>query len=119
MNLVYLRLLRESVGLLKNMVSHRSVTTLTNISITSIHEAFEKTCERAELRGIRVTGSELIGLVPKNALLDAGKHFLKKQNRSLGIHEEEIMKIAVKSLGLDELAPFQCTRTSDRIRFRG
>ena len=79
---------------------------LTNISITSIHEAFEKTCERAELRGIRVTGSELIGLVPKNALLDAGKHFLKKQNRSLGIHEEEIMKIAVKSLGLDELAPF-------------
>lgn len=79
---------------------------LTNISITSIHEAFEKTCERAELRGIRVTGSELIGLVPKNALLDAGKHFLKKQNRSLGIHEEEIMKIAIKSLGLDELGPF-------------
>lgn len=79
---------------------------LTNISITSIHEAFDKTCERAEARGLRVTGSELIGLVPKNALLDAGKFFLKKQNRSLGIHDEEIMKIAVKSLGLDELAPF-------------
>ena len=79
---------------------------LTNISITSIHQAFEKTSERAEIRGIRVTGSELIGLVPKNALLDAGKHFLKKQNRSSGIHEEELMKIAVKSLGLDELAPF-------------
>ena len=79
---------------------------LTNISITSIHEAFDKTCERALARGLRVTGSELIGLVPKNALLDAGKHFLKKQNRSLGLHEEEIMKIAIKSLGLDELGPF-------------
>jgi len=79
---------------------------LINISITSIHEAFDKTCERAEARGLRVTGSELIGLVPKKALLDAGKYFLKKQERSLGIHEEEIMKIAVKSLGLDELAPF-------------
>jgi glutamate formiminotransferase / formiminotetrahydrofolate cyclodeaminase len=79
---------------------------LTNISITSIHEAFDKTCDRAAARGIRVTGSELIGLVPKKALLDAGKHFLKKQERSVGIHEEEIMKIAVKSLGLDELAPF-------------
>lgn len=79
---------------------------LTNISITSIHEAFDKTCERAEVRGVRVTGSELIGLVPKKALLDAGKHFLKKQQRSLGIDEGEIMKIAVKSLGLDELAPF-------------
>jgi glutamate formiminotransferase/formiminotetrahydrofolate cyclodeaminase len=79
---------------------------LTNISITSIHEAFDVTCQRAEARGLRVTGSELIGLVPKQALLDAGKHFLKKQERSLGIHEEEIIKIAVKSLGLDELAPF-------------
>ncbi len=79
---------------------------LTNISVTSIHEAFDVTCQRAEARGLRVTGSELIGLVPKKALLDAGKHFLKKQERSLGIHEEEIIKIAVKSLGLDELAPF-------------
>ncbi|HAQ71850.1 MAG TPA: glutamate formimidoyltransferase [Flavobacteriales bacterium] len=79
---------------------------LTNISITPIHVAFDKTCERAELRGIRVTGSELIGLVPKKALLDAGKYFLLKQERSTGVHEEEIMKIAIKSLGLDELAPF-------------
>ena len=79
---------------------------LTNISITPIHVAFDKTCERAEVKGLRVTGSELIGLVPKKALLDAGKYFLKKQERSLGIHEEEIMKIAVKTLGLDELAPF-------------
>ena len=79
---------------------------LTNISVTPIHVAFDKTCERAELRGVRVTGSELIGLVPKKALLDAGYYFLHKQNRSLGIHEEEVLKIAVKSLGLDELAPF-------------
>ena len=79
---------------------------LTNISITSIHEAFDVTCERAEKRGLRVTGSELVGLVPLNALLDAGKYFLRKQNRSLGVSEEEIIKIAIKSLGLDELAPF-------------
>lgn len=79
---------------------------LTNISITPIHVAFDKTCERAEARGLRVTGSELIGLVPKNALLEAGKYFLRKQQRSVGVHEEEIMKIAVKSLGLDELVPF-------------
>lgn len=79
---------------------------LTNISVTSIHEAFDKTCERALARGLRVTGSELIGLVPKQALIDAGKFFLTKQERSHGIHEEEIIKIAVKSLGLDELAPF-------------
>lgn len=79
---------------------------LTNISVTPIHTAFDKTCERAEARGLRVTGSELIGLVPKKALIDAGKYFLKKQQRSCGIHEEEIIKIAVKTLGLDELAPF-------------
>lgn len=79
---------------------------LTNISVTPIHVAFDRTCERAEARGLRVTGSELIGLVPKKALLDAGKYFLDKQERSLGVHEEEIMKIAVKTLGLDELAPF-------------
>jgi len=79
---------------------------LTNISITPIHVAFDKTCERAEARGLRVTGSELIGLVPKAALIQAGKYFLQKQQRSLGIHDDEIIKIAVKSLGLDELAPF-------------
>lgn len=79
---------------------------LTNISITPIHIAFDKTCERAQVRGVRVTGSELIGLLPKKALLDAGHYFLQKQNRSLGVHDEEVMKIAIKSLGLDELAPF-------------
>ncbi|MDA7501860.1 glutamate formimidoyltransferase [Chitinophagales bacterium] len=79
---------------------------LTNISITSIHEAFEAVNDSAVSRGMRVTGSELVGLVPLNALLDAGKYFLKKQERSVGIPESEIIKIAVKSLGLDELAPF-------------
>lgn len=79
---------------------------LTNISVTPIHVAFDSTCERAQARGLRVTGSELIGLVPKKALLDAGKYFLKKQQRSLGVSEEEIIQIAVKSLGLDDLAPF-------------
>ena len=79
---------------------------LTDVTITSVHEAFEEVCKKADARGIRVTGSELVGLVPLQSLLDAGKHFLKKQQRSIGISDEEIIKIAVKSLGLDELAPF-------------
>lgn len=79
---------------------------LTNISITSVHQAFEETCKKAQERGLRVTGSELVGLIPKKALLDAGKHFLAKQQRSLGVSEEELIKIAVKSLGLDDLKPF-------------
>ena len=79
---------------------------LTDITITSIHKAFEETVISANERGIRVTGSELIGLVPLNSLIDAGKYFLKKQNRSVGISDSEIIKIAVKSLGLDELAAF-------------
>ena len=79
---------------------------LTNINISPLHEVFDKTCERAQARGLRVTGSELVGLVPKKVLVDAGKYFLKKQKRSIGINEDEIIKIAVKSLGLDELSPF-------------
>ena len=79
---------------------------LTNINVSPLHEVFDKTCERANKRGVRVTGSELVGLVPKKVLIDAGKYFLKKQKRSLGISEEEIIKISIKSLGLDELAPF-------------
>jgi len=79
---------------------------LTNISITSVHEAFEESCKKAAERGMRVTGSELVGLIPKKALLDAGKYFLAKQQRSLGISEDELIKIAVKSLGLDDLKPF-------------
>jgi len=79
---------------------------LTDITITSIHQAFDEVCERARDRGIRVTGSELIGVIPLQAMLDAGKYFLQKQHRSVGISDQEIIKIAVKSLGLDELAPF-------------
>src|SRR6056297_4196143 len=80
---------------------------LTNISITSVHEAFDEVCKRADERGIRVTGSELVGLVPLKAMIDAGKYYLRKQNRSIGISDEEIIKIAVKSLGLDDLYEFK------------
>ena len=79
---------------------------ITNINTTPLHEVFDKTCERARIRGMRVTGSELIGLVPKKVLIDAGKFYLAKQNRSKAIPEREIIHIAVKSLGLDELGPF-------------
>ncbi|MFN0729544.1 glutamate formimidoyltransferase [Polaribacter gochangensis] len=79
---------------------------LTNISITSMHEAFEETVLSATKRGLRVTGSELVGLVPLQAMLDAADYFLKKQERSLGISESEKIKIAIKSLGLDDLKPF-------------
>jgi glutamate formiminotransferase/formiminotetrahydrofolate cyclodeaminase len=79
---------------------------LTDITVTSMHQAFDEVSERARERGMRVTGSELIGLVPLQAMLDAGKFFLQKQERSVGIPDEEIIKIAIKSLGLDELAPF-------------
>jgi glutamate formiminotransferase/formiminotetrahydrofolate cyclodeaminase len=80
---------------------------LTNINITSVHVAFDEVCKKAEERGIRVTGSELVGLIPLKALLDAGKHFLKKQKRSTGVSEKELIKIAVKSMGLEELGPFK------------
>ena len=79
---------------------------LTNISVTSVHEAFDETAKKAAERGIRATGSELVGLIPKQAMLDAGKYFLRKQQRSLGVSEDELIKIAVKSMGLDDLKPF-------------
>ncbi len=79
---------------------------LTNINITPVHIAFDEVCKKADARGIRVTGSELVGLVPLHALLEAGKYFLKKQKRSTGVSEKELIKIAVKSMGLDELGPF-------------
>ena len=79
---------------------------LTDITVTPIHIAFDEVCNKAQERGIRVTGSELVGLVPLQAMLDAGKHYLKKQQRSIGVSEKEIIKIAIKSLGLDELKPF-------------
>jgi len=80
---------------------------LTNINVTPVHIAFDEVCKKAEARGIRVTGSELVGLIPLKAMLDAGKYFLRKQQRSTGVSEKELIKIAVKSLGLDELGPFK------------
>lgn len=80
---------------------------LTNIAVTPLHVAFDEVCRRAEARGMRVTGSELVGLVPLQSVLDAGRYFLLKQQRSAGVSEKELIKIAVKSLGLSELAPFK------------
>ena len=79
---------------------------LTNFRKTPVHTAYEEVFNSCLERGVRVTGSELVGLIPLSAMLEAGRYFLKKQERSLGITEEEIIHIAVKSLGLDELAPF-------------
>ncbi len=79
---------------------------LTDIKATPLHVAFDEVCRAAEARGVRVTGSELVGLVPLGALLDAGRHYLRKQQRSVGVSEAELIKIAIRSLGLDELAPF-------------
>jgi glutamate formiminotransferase/formiminotetrahydrofolate cyclodeaminase len=79
---------------------------LTNPLVTSVHHAFDECCKSADKRGMRVTGSELVGLIPLQAMLDAGRHYLSKQKRSLGVSEAELIHIAVKSMGLDELAPF-------------
>lgn len=79
---------------------------ITNIRETPLHVAFDEVCRCAANRGLRVTGTEIVGLIPKSTLIDAGKHFLRKQQRSVGIHESEIIKIAVKSMGLDDLKPF-------------
>lgn len=78
---------------------------LTDLSVTPLHVAFDAVCERATVRGLRVTGSELVGVVPLTSMLDAGKYFLKKQKRSTGIPESEIVKMAIQSLGLNELYP--------------
>ena len=79
---------------------------MTNLNVTPLHVAFDEVCRCANNRGIRVTGTEIVGLVPKKSLIDAGRYFLKKQNRSTGIPEKDIIKIAVKSMGLDDLRPF-------------
>lgn len=79
---------------------------LTNINITQVHIAFDEVVKKAAERGIRVTGSELVGLIPLKAMTDAGKYFLKKQQRSTGVNEKELIKIAIRSMGLDELSPF-------------
>ena len=80
---------------------------ITDINATPLHTAFDEVCRAANERGIRVTGTEIVGLIPKRALIEAGKHFLRKQQRSLGIPDAEIIRIAVKSMGLDELKPFK------------
>ncbi|MFN8243315.1 MAG: glutamate formimidoyltransferase [Ferruginibacter sp.] len=80
---------------------------LTNINKTPVHIAFDECCKKADARGLRVTGSEIVGLIPLKAMLDAGKYFLQKQKRSIGVSEKELIKIAVKSMGLDELGPFK------------
>ncbi len=80
---------------------------ITDINTTPLHVAFDEVCRAANERGIRVTGTEIVGLIPKRALVDAGKYFLRKQQRSLGIPEADIIRIAVKSMGLDELKPFK------------
>ena len=90
----------EEYGVAQNSMN------LTNISITPVHMALDEVCKRAEARGIRVTGSELVGLVPLSAMLEAGRYFLHKQQRSAGVSDKELIKIAVKSMGLDELGPF-------------
>lgn len=79
---------------------------ITDARATPLHLAFEECCKSADRRGMRVTGSELVGLVPLNAMLEAGRYFLKKQQRSVGVSEAELVKIAVKSMGLDEITPF-------------
>lgn len=91
---------------------------LTNMHVTPLHVLFDTACERATARGMRVTGSELVGLIPLHALLEAGKYFLRKQQRSVGVSEAELIKIAVKSLGLDDLAPFDPQKKIIEYRLR-
>jgi len=79
---------------------------ITDIEATPLHLAYEEVCRAAAVRGLKVTGTEIVGLVPKSVLMDAGKYYLEKQRRSLGISDEEIMKIAVKSMSLDDLRPY-------------
>lgn len=79
---------------------------ITDITLTPLHVAFEEVCRAAAARGLRVTGAEIVGLVPKCVLIDAGRYYLERQQRSLGISEDEIIKIAVKSMSLDDLKPF-------------
>ena len=79
---------------------------LTDLAVTPLHVAFDETCRAAEARGLRVTGSELVGLIPLASMLEAGRHYLKKQQRSVGVSERELIRIAVRSLGLSDLTPF-------------
>jgi glutamate formiminotransferase/formiminotetrahydrofolate cyclodeaminase len=85
---------------------------LVDLAVTPLHVAFDEVCRKAEARGLRVTGSELVGLVPLKSLLDAGRYFLARQQRSAGVPDAELIRIAIVSMGLDELAPF---KPEDRI----
>jgi glutamate formiminotransferase / formiminotetrahydrofolate cyclodeaminase len=80
---------------------------LTNISVTPVHVAFDEVCRKADARGVRVTGSELVGLIPLKSMLEAGKYYLEKQERSLGVSDDELINIAVRSLGLNDIHPFK------------
>ena len=79
---------------------------ITNINVTPLHVAFDEVCRCAQNRGLRVTGTEIVGLIPERTLLEAGKYFLEKQHRSAGIPKADLLKIAIKSMGLDDLRPF-------------
>jgi glutamate formiminotransferase/formiminotetrahydrofolate cyclodeaminase len=91
---------------------------LTDLATTPMHVAFDETCRAAERRGLRVTGSELVGLVPLQAMLDAGRHFLRRQQRSTGVPDAELIHIAVRTMGLDELAPFDPSARIIEYRLR-
>ena len=91
---------------------------LIDIKVTPLHVAFDETCRAAEARGLRVTGSELVGLIPLAAMLDAGRYYLRKQQRSLGVSERELIRIAVRSLGLDDLSPFDPAERIIEYRLR-
>ena len=80
---------------------------LTNISVTPVHIAFDEVCSKADARGVRVTGSELVGLIPLKSLLDAGRHYLAKQKRSAGVSDDELIKIAIRSMGLNDIHHFK------------
>ena len=92
-----------------------------NYKVSTIHDVFDAACRLAEQRGLRVTGSELVGLVPKEALLMAGKHYLKKQNKSLGVPEDDIIDTAIMSLGLNDVVSFDSDQKiiENVIRIKG
>ncbi len=91
---------------------------LTDLRVTPLHAAFDETCRAASARGLRVTGSELVGLIPLAALTDAGRHYLRMQKRSVGVSEAELIKIAVRSLGLEDLTPFNPAERIIEYRLR-
>jgi glutamate formiminotransferase/formiminotetrahydrofolate cyclodeaminase len=92
---------------------------LTDLDVTPLHVAFEEACRAAERRGLRVTGSELVGLIPLAAMLEAGRHFLRRQQRSTGVPDAQLIHIAIRSLGLDELTPFDPATRIIEYRMRG